>query len=330
MSNSEKDIALAQEIHQFKQKTVASAESYLIGYEDIINQILTALLAGGHVLLIGLPGLGKTLLVKVLSSVWGLQFNRIQFTPDLLPSDITGTDILQQSKDKNGQITSSFDFQKGPVFCNLLLADEINRTPPKTQSALLQAMEESQVTASGNTFDLPQPFMVMATQNPIELEGTYPLPEAQLDRFLLSIELNYPSEEDEKKIAVIPGDNLKSLEKNKPVITSKKILEYRRLIEKTVLPESVLNMIVKSVRSTRPENSPDAQRFIEYGAGPRAVQYLVRSARAAALLDGETVVTRNHVESVYLPVLRHRVQLNYVAMAEGVNLNHYLLETLRD
>ncbi|MDH5719333.1 MAG: AAA family ATPase [Spirochaetia bacterium] len=317
------------EIAAFREKTVKAAENYLIGFESIIDEILTAFLAGGHVLLIGVPGLGKTLLVKTLSHLWGLSFSRIQFTPDLLPSDITGTEILQENIDKNKRLIREFEFQKGPVFANLVLADEINRTPPKTQSALLQAMEEKEVTVGRRTLKIEEPFMVMATQNPIEMEGTYPLPEAQLDRFFISLNLQYPEHEKEKEIALISYNNQKTLDKLKTVDNAKKILKYRELIDSVMIPDSVLEKMITSVRNTRPSSGhPYAARFGEYGAGPRAAQYLVRAARARALILGETLVTEEIFEMVYYNVLRHRIILNYAALSEKISVDEYLADCL--
>lgn len=313
-------------VHDFRQKTQAAAGKYLIGYEHLVDNILTAFLADGHVILIGLPGLGKTLLVKTLSSLWGLNFSRVQFTPDLLPSDITGTEILQE-KVRNKRTERVFEFQKGPIFANLVLADEINRTPPKTQSALLQAMEEKEVTVGRRTLALPAPFMVMATQNPIEMEGTYPLPEAQLDRFLMSLHFSYPTVEEEKQIALL---NLQGVDfsKIKSLTSSKAIMSYRSLVDKVVLPDSILDNMIKTIRNTRPGESSVADRFGEYGAGPRATQFLVRASRARALLMGETVVTEQIFADVFKNVLRHRIILNYVALAEKVSVDDYLDECL--
>lgn len=314
-----------QPVSRFAEATREAASPYLIGYEHLIDDICTAFLAGGHVLLIGLPGLGKTLLVKVLSSVWGLPFSRIQFTPDLLPSDITGTEILRETKGRAGSL--SFEFRKGPVFANLVLADEINRTPPKTQSAMLQAMEEKTVTVGTEEYSLPLPFMVMATQNPIELEGTYPLPEAQLDRFFLSLELSYPSAENEKRIALLSPKNTEKLSKEKPVVKADTLMKWRDLIDEVALPDSVLESLIESVRNTRSDRTPGS-RFADYGAGPRATQFLVRAARTRALLNGESIVTEEIVREIFKPVLRHRVRLNYNATAENISIDRFLDDCL--
>ena len=323
MSSSLK--AQIKAVANFREQTQSKAGEFLIGYDKIIDSILTSFLGGGHVLLIGLPGLGKTLLVKVLSAIWGLEFSRIQFTPDLLPSDITGTEIIQEKT--GGKTTSKvFEFQEGPVFANLVLADEINRTPPKTQSALLQAMEEKQITIGRDTWQLASPFMVMATQNPIEMEGTYPLPEAQLDRFFMSIHFEYPSREEEAKIALISSKD-QNLDRIKPVANIKSIESWKQVIDKIAIPDSVLNFIVDSIRNTRPQGGAKiAERYGEYGAGPRATQYLVRAGRAKALLLGESVVTEDIVKATFHDVLRHRVLLNYSALAEKISVDDYLTE----
>jgi len=315
----------SKDVHEFRQETQKISADFLIGYDDIVDDILTAFIARGHVLLIGLPGLAKTLMVKVLSKIWGLDFSRIQFTPDLLPSDITGTEILQEKPSKNGKMERELVFRKGPLFANLVLADEINRTPPKTQSALLQSMEEGQITIGNETFELPNPFMVMATQNPIELEGTYPLPEAQLDRFLMSINFRYPTASSEAKIAMLNPKEQKKSSSIKPIASTQLVNKWRDQVYDILVPNSVLDGIVESIRNTRPSAGFEfAQRFGEYGAGPRATQFLVRASQAKALLLGETTITEDIVKSVFHHVLRHRVLLNYVALAEKITVDEYL------
>ena len=330
MKSASSNKSKVEAIAKFRDQTQEAAARYLVGYEPVIDDILISFLAQGHIILVGLPGLGKTLMVKVLSKIWGLEFNRVQFTPDLLPSDITGTEIIQEKAGKGSQVTRSFEFQKGPVFTNLLLADEINRTPPKTQSSLLQAMEERQVTVGRKTMDLPAPFMVMATQNPIEMEGTYPLPEAQLDRFFMSINLQYPTEEDELKIALINKSD-QNFDKLKPLANAKVLMQWSQLIQDVLIPESVTRKIVTSVRNTRPGSGNEmAERYGEYGAGPRAVQYLVQAARAKALLLGKTAVTEELVDDVFLNIMRHRILLNYIALAEKISVDDYLKQCLVD
>ncbi len=310
-------------IHEFCEATRKEAARVLVGYDTIVNDVLTAVLAGGHVLVIGLPGLGKTLLVKTLAAIWGLKFSRIQFTPDLLPSDITGTEILQEKVSRSGKTERVLEFQPGPVFANLLLADEINRTPPKTQSALLQAMEEREVTIGRDTYELPTPFTVMATQNPIELEGTFPLPEAQLDRFLLSIELGYPGRSDELKIAEIAAGSAK-VSALKTIPQAVKIPEWQKLVDRVAIPESLLARMVDTVRNTRPQNGHKMSRYLEYGAGPRATQFLVKAARARALVQGERIVTEKIVKAVLPSALRHRLKPGYLALSEKITLDEII------
>ncbi|RME92660.1 MAG: AAA family ATPase [Candidatus Hydrogenedentota bacterium] len=317
-----------KEVVRFREETFKAIEGKLVGYEKPSEHIMTALLASGHVLITGLPGLGKTMMVKLFSSLWGLKFNRIQFTPDLLPSDITGTEILQEEKTGKGT-TRKFVFQKGPIFANILLADEINRTPPKTQSALLQAMEEREVTVGGKHFALPDPFFVLATQNPIEMEGTYPLPEAQLDRFLFFLELTYPDEQAEQEIALMKPMGEKDFSKLKAVTGPNHINRWKEAVDEIPVPDSLLEAVVISVRNTRPETGCEAaKKYVEFGAGPRATQYVIRAARARALLLGENVVTEDHIREVFFPALKHRIILNYVGLAEKVNVEDVLSDAL--
>lgn len=310
-------------IGAFCKATREEVSKILIGYHSVVDDILTALLANGHVLIIGLPGLGKTLLVKTLAYLWGLDFKRIQFTPDLMPSDITGSEILQESADKKNSKSRYLEFLPGPVFANLVLADEINRASPRTQSALLQAMEEREVTVGGKTYPLPKPFTVMATQNPIELEGTFPLPEAQLDRFLLSIELSYPNREDEMKIAVLSlgMEKVKNLRK---VAGHEQLIHWQKLVDDVPLPESLLRKIVDTVRNTRPNNGHKLSRYLDYGAGPRSTQYLVRAARARSLIDGESMVSEKIVRKVVFSVLRHRLKPSYLAISEKISVDEII------
>lgn len=315
---------------EFHSGSISAASSILVGYETILELILTSVIADGHVLITGLPGLGKTLLVKTLAQIWDLSFNRIQFTPDLMPSDISGSEILQEKRSRDGRTSRVTTFQQGPVFTNLLLADEVNRTPPRTQSALLQAMEEKQVSAGQHTHNLPDPFIVMATQNPLELEGTFPLPEAQLDRFLVSLTLSYPTRESEMEIARMSATGHSRLETLKPLAHARDILRFRSLVDSIVLSESLLEDIVDSVRATRPEvNSPlqsFAKKYVEYGAGPRAVQFLVRASRARALLHGREAVEKSDLLHVFPHVLNHRLHMNYAAHAENITVDDFLQE----
>jgi MoxR-like ATPase len=295
----------------------------IVGQEQIITGLLVSLFSNGHCLLIGVPGLAKTLLVRSISQVLGTEFNRIQFTPDLMPSDIVGSELLHEEGGK-----MEFRYQFGPIFTNLLLADEINRTPPKTQSALLEAMQERRVTVGGETRDLPDPFLVVATQNPIEHEGTYPLPEAQLDRFMFSLYLGYPSPEEEAEVVrrTTYGEPIDL----SAVVSREEILAVQKLVRAVPVSEHVLNYAVALTTATRPSgpNPTDlTQRYIEWGAGPRASQYLVLGAKAMALLKGNAAPETREVREVAVPVLQHRIVANYRATGEGKR-PHDLIEEL--
>jgi len=288
----------------------------IVGQKEVVDQMLVALFARGHCLFVGVPGLAKTLLVSTTAEALDLRFNRIQFTPDLMPSDITGTDLLEEDPATGKR---SFKFIEGPIFTNLLLADEINRTPPKTQAALLQAMQEGQVTAGGKTYPLDPPFQVFATQNPIEQEGTYPLPEAQLDRFMLMVEVNYPDADEE--LEVVRRTTTAETVVVEPVLGPADILALQALVRRIPVSEHVLQYAVDLVRSTRPEDgAPDVVReFVGWGAGPRASQYLVLAGKARALLDGRLTVSREDIRALAKPVLMHRVLTNFHAEAERVS-----------
>src|SRR5690606_20055657 len=287
----------------------------IIGQDEIIEQLLISLLSRGHCLLVGVPGLAKTLLIKTLSEVLDLKFNRIQFTPDLMPSDITGTEIIEEDQATKRR---NFKFIPGPIFANVILADEINRTPPKTQAALLEAMQEHKVTTAGATYTLGEPFFVLATQNPIEQEGTYPLPEAQLDRSMFNLWLEYPSLEEEVKIVQsTTSDYLSSLNK---VVTAKEIISYQDLIRKVPVADNVIEFAVKAVNKTRPVNgsSPEfIKQWINWGAGPRASQYLILAAKTRAVINGKFTPNIDDVRTSMIPVLRHRIITNFNAEAEG-------------
>jgi len=293
----------------------------IIGQKDVLDHILIALLCKGHTLIIGVPGLAKTLMIKSMADLLDLTFSRIQFTPDLMPSDITGTEVLEEDQTSGKR---AFRFFKGPIFGNIILADEINRTPPKTQAALLEAMQEHKVTAAGNTYDLEEPFFVLATQNPIEQEGTYPLPEAQLDRFMFNILIDYPSRKDEISI-VQTTTNVTDTSLNK-VISREEILEYQGLVRRVPVAENVIEYAVDLVNATRPgENSKDfINEWIDWGAGPRASQYLILGAKAKAVLDSRPTAEIDDVKALALPVLRHRVLPNFNAEAEGMKVNDIL------
>jgi MoxR-like ATPase len=298
----------------------------IVGQEDVITQLLVALLAEGHVLIVGLPGLAKTLLVSSLAELLSLDFKRIQFTPDLMPSDITGANII--STDMEGG--RDFRFLKGPVFANLLLADEINRTPPKTQAALMEAMEERQISVGGRRLPLPSPFFVLATQNPIEQEGTYPLPVSELDRFLLNVIIDYPGEEEEFRILVLTTSTYSS--RLRPVFERESVAETLALVKRIEVPAALMDYASRIVRRTRP-SAPDADAFtkeyIAWGGGPRATQALVLSAKALAFMDGRPQVAANDIHKVAVPVLRHRLILRYHASSEGVDAEKAIANTLR-
>lgn len=283
----------------------------IVGQEEVVDKLIIAILCNGHSLLVGVPGLAKTLLVKTISEVLDLSFKRIQFTPDLMPGDIIGAEILDESR--------QFKFIKGPVFANIILADEINRTPPKTQAALLEAMQERSVTTAGHKYDLPQPFFVLATQNPIEQEGTYPLPEAQLDRFMFQVTLDYPSFAEEVTIVRnTTGDREVELP---TVLTAEEISYFQQLIKRVPVPDNVLEYAVGLVQKTRPSNTdaPDvAKQYIAYGAGPRASQYLILGAKCHAVLTGKYSPDIEDVHAVAQSVLHHRIVRNYKAEAEGI------------
>jgi len=289
----------------------------IVGQKKIVNELLWALFCGGHVLLEGVPGLAKTLLIKTISRVLHLHFQRIQFTPDLMPADITGTDVIVENPQTNRK---EFKFIKGPIFANIILADEINRTPPKTQAALLQAMQEYEVTAQGNTHKLEKPFFVLATQNPIEQEGTYPLPEAQLDRFMMNVIINYPDADEEMEVVRRTTSALDS--DVKPVLNKEDILFLQDLVRKVPVSEEVIRYAVSIVRLSRPDNknSPDyVKKYVQWGAGPRACQYLVIGGKARAILSGRYAVSFDDIQALAPLVLRHRLILNFQAEAEGVN-----------
>ncbi len=311
------DLELARELLEAKQKVIQELRKVIVGQEKVIEDLLVALFCKGHCLFVGVPGLAKTLLVSTLARVLHLKFSRIQFTPDLMPSDITGTDILHEEPATGKR---SFRFIHGPVFANVILADEINRTPPKTQAALLQAMQEKQVTVGGHTYPLEQPFMVFATQNPIEHEGTYPLPEAQLDRFMFLINVSYPSREQEVTIALSTTSGFEP--DLNVILDAERILELQRLVPRVPVSEHVANYAVDLVQATRPQQNGTAPAFvnewIDWGAGPRGSQYLILGAKARALLDNRVTITIDDVRSVARQVLEHRIILNFKAEAENV------------
>ena len=300
----------------------------IVGQENIIEQLLISLFAKGHCLLIGVPGLAKTLMIKTLADVLDLRFSRIQFTPDLMPSDITGTEIIEDDLSTGKK---SFKFIRGPIFANIILADEINRTPPKTQSALLEAMQEYSVTAGGITHELSLPFFVLATQNPIEHEGTYPLPEAQLDRFMFNLWLDYPSEEEEKKI-VEWTTGLETNRVNK-IINSEEILQFQELVRKVPVAQNVIDYAVKLVTATRPNSNSKfdyIKNWIRWGAGPRASQYLILAAKVRAALKGKITPDLSDIKETAHSVLRHRLVITYHAEAENITVSDIIDKLIGD
>ncbi|NER15538.1 AAA domain-containing protein [Leptobacterium flavescens] len=306
------------EKHQVLKKEIAKV---IVGQEKVIDEILLSIYAGGHALLIGVPGLAKTLMVNTIAQTLGLEFKRIQFTPDLMPSDILGSEILDQNRE--------FKFVKGPVFANIILADEINRTPPKTQAALLEAMQERAVTVAGHHYKLDLPYFVLATQNPIEQEGTYPLPEAQLDRFMFAIELNYPSYAEE--VEVVKSTTSQLSQEVNPLFTAKEIVEIQHLIRKVPVADNVIEYAVKLVGKTRPggEYAPElVNQYVDWGAGPRASQNLILAAKANAVVNGKYSPDIEDVKSVAPGILRHRVIKNYKAEAEGLTIDKIISELL--
>ncbi len=311
------DVQLVEKLNDAVKKIKEEIGKVIIGQDDIIDQLLISLLSRGHCLLVGVPGLAKTLLIKTLAEVLDLKFSRIQFTPDLMPSDITGTELIEEDP-----VTKKRDFRfiSGPVFANVILADEINRTPPKTQAALLEAMQEHKVTVAGTTYTLTEPFFVLATQNPIEQEGTYPLPEAQLDRFMFNLWLDYPSFEEE--IRIVQSTTSQYSPKLSKVVSAEEIIGYQDLVRKVPVAENVIEYAVKAVSKTRPGTNGSLQtikNWINWGAGPRASQYLILAAKTRAIINGRFTPNIDDVKASMLPVLRHRIITNFSAEAEGIN-----------
>ena len=327
MEATTKDLAAVEQLKDAYQKILHEIGKVIIGQEKVINELLISMLSRGHCLLIGVPGLAKTLLISTLARVLRLKFSRIQFTPDLMPSDITGTEIIEEDRASG---TKAFKFVKGPIFANIVLADEINRTPPKTQAALLQAMQEHEVTAAGTTYKLEEPFFVLATQNPIEQEGTYPLPEAQLDRFMFNLWVDYPSFEEEKTIVKsTTGINEQQLDQ---VLGPEDIIRLQDLVRRVPVADNVVEYAVALVRNTRPnyDHSPSFVRdWTSWGAGPRASQYLILGAKTRAILEGRLTPNIDDVRAIAIPVLRHRIVTNFNAEAEGVDAVEIINRLLR-
>jgi len=325
------DLKLVEQTRQSMDAIRREVAKVIIGQEDVLNEILMCIIAGGHALLIGLPGLAKTLTVNTIAKVLDMKFKRIQFTPDLMPSDITGTEVLETD-----QVTQQreFKFMQGPIFCNMLLADEINRTPPKTQAALLEAMQEKQVSVGKEVYTLDKPFFVLATQNPIEQEGTYPLPEAQLDRFMFNIFVDYPDLAEE--IEVITRTTMSGGEEPNVVIDKEAVLHLQQVVRKIPVSQHVIGYAVKLARATRPSDElaqEYTKKYVSTGAGPRAGQYLILAAKARAVLEGRIHVSCNDVRKAAMPVLRHRILTNFSADSEGINsvdIVKHLLEEVKE
>lgn len=304
----------------------SEVQKIIVGQDQVLDELIIALLAGGHCMLEGVPGLAKTLMVKALSQALDLSFRRIQFTPDLMPGDIIGTEILEEDHSTGKRF---FKFNKGPLFANMILADEINRTPPKTQSALLEAMQEFEVTYAGQTYPLDRPFFILATQNPIEQAGTYPLPEAQLDRFLLFVKIGYPSQEEEFRILnSTTGRDRSAIE---PILNSDQIVTLQKLVRQVSISEDLVEFVSQLIRATRPDSSPSAfvKEWVRWGAGPRAGQALILTAKARAILQGRYAVTMDDIHTMAPPVLRHRVLMNFKAEAENISSDQVSIELLR-
>ncbi len=319
MSLSEKNIDDVELVEKFSKSIVnikSEIHKVIVGQDKIIDNLLVSLFAGGHTLLVGVPGLAKTLLIKTVADVLDLNFSRIQFTPDLMPGDITGTEIIEEDKITNQR---KFKFIRGPIFSNIVLADEINRTPPKTQAALLEAMQEHNVTAMGNTYKLDEPFFVLATQNPIEQEGTYPLPEAQLDRFMFNLWLEYPTYQEE--IEVVKSTTTEVVQNLKKVVTKVELCEFQKLIKRVPVADNVIEYAIKKVIETRPAVTTNSKlkEWINWGAGPRASQYLIIAAKTKAIMEGRYTPSIDDVRDSLIPVLRHRIIPNFNAEADGIS-----------
>jgi MoxR-like ATPase len=321
------DVELLERTAEVSDAMRRQIEKRIVGQRDVVDELLTALLANGHVLLVGVPGLAKTLLVQTLAEALDLQFSRVQFTPDLMPTDITGTEVIEEDRTTGRRV---FRFVKGPIFANVVLADEINRTPPKTQAALLQAMQERAVTAAGETYPLPPPFFVLATQNPIEQEGTYPLPEAQLDRFMLELPIYYPSKDEEEEIAMrTTGEEEVDIQ---PVVSAAELIDLQHLVRRVPAPPSLVSFAVRLARSTRPspEGSPVCRHYVAWGAGPRASQFLVLGAKARAASRGAPIPSYDDVRAVAPAVLAHRLVLNFQAEADGRTTRDVIRDLLQE
>ena len=324
---ADRDLELLDRVAEVSAALRAEVEKRIVGQYDVVEGLLTALLANGHALLVGVPGLAKTLLIQTVAEALDLQFSRIQFTPDLMPTDITGTEVIEEDRTTGRRV---FRFVKGPVFANIVLADEINRTPPKTQAALLQAMQERAVTTAGETYPLEPPFFVLATQNPIEQEGTYPLPEAQLDRFMLELPIGYPSRSEEEEVAMrTTGTDEADIH---GIVTATELIELQRLVRRVPVPPSLVSFAVRIARATRPgeEAARVTGRYVAWGAGPRASQFLVLGAKARAAARGSAMPSLDDVRAVAPAVLAHRLVLNFEAEADGRGTRDVIQELLQE
>ncbi|RMH69869.1 MAG: MoxR family ATPase [Gemmatimonadetes bacterium] len=322
------DLQTVEELKTAKDQITSQLRKVIVGQEDVIEKLLIALLSNGHCLLVGVPGLAKTMLIRTIAETLDLSFSRIQFTPDLMPSDITGTELVEEEMGTGKRV---FRFVKGPIFANIVLADEINRTPPKTQAALLQAMQEREVTAAGETFHLTPPFFVLATQNPIEQEGTYPLPEAQLDRFMFNVFVDYPKYEEEIEIVKTTTSSYKA--ELETVLHAEKIIELQQLVRRVPVSDHVVNYAVRLVRSTRTtsENAPSfIKDWVSWGAGPRASQYLILGAKTRAILEGRYTPECADVRELALAVLRHRIVTNFNAEADGIDSDQVIQRLIQE
>ena len=310
--------AAVREVTDAYKRLQDEIHKVIVGQDDVVDELLTSILCGGHALVVGVPGLAKTLLISTIARTLSLGFSRIQFTPDLMPSDMTGTEVIEEDKSTGSR---ELRFVKGPIFSNVILADEINRTPPKTQAALLEAMQERQVTAGGVRHPLPQPFFVLATQNPIEQEGTYPLPEAQLDRFMFNIRIEYPTEDQE--LEIVKQTTALENPQLSPVLSGEDVLRMQALVRQVPVADHVIRYALRLTRATRVREASDkpevVEKYLSWGAGPRASQFLVLAAKARAILAGASHVMPEHVQSVALPVLRHRIITNFNAEADGIS-----------
>jgi MoxR-like ATPase len=324
----DRDIELLDRVAEVSAALRSEVEKRIVGQRDVVEGLLTALLANGHALLVGVPGLAKTLLIQTVAEALDLAFSRIQFTPDLMPTDITGTEVIEEDRTTGHRV---FRFVKGPVFANIVLADEINRTPPKTQAALLQAMQERAVTTAGETYPLAPPFFVLATQNPIEQEGTYPLPEAQLDRFMLELPITYPSRKEEEEVAMRTTGNQEA--DIHGVVDAAELIELQQLVRRVPAPPSLVSFAVRLARATRPvsdESAAITRRYVSWGAGPRASQFLVLGAKARAAARGSAIPSFEDVRAVAPAVLAHRLVLNFEAEADGRGTRDVIAELLQE